>query len=81
MGQFSRLDSEAAAEVVDVVVAALLAGLELHAARTTADAARADSTTTPLRRVRRHDGTVTGIGVAEERVTWWQAPFDGNCTT
>src|SRR5580698_5739178 len=82
VGQFSRLDSETAGVVVAVealvvVVAAL--GVELHAARSTADAARADNTATPPRRpwpaldvawARTAEGRVDMTG---------EAPFDWNC--
>jgi hypothetical protein len=81
VGQFSRLDSDAAAVVVDVdaeVVEVLALGVELHAARSTADAARAHNTVIPPRRpARRLDEP--GIGAAEGRVDMTdEAPFDWN---
>jgi len=52
VGQFWRLDSEAAADVVDVVacVVGVVEGDELQAARRTAAAAMTDTSATPPKR-------------------------------
>jgi hypothetical protein len=78
VGQFSRLCSEAAAVVVDVEEGGEALGVELHAARTTAEAATIDSMATPPNRPVPRFRTPRD-GAVEGRVDMTgEAPFDWN---
>jgi hypothetical protein len=78
VGHFCRLWREAAAVVVDVVED-VAEGDELHAAKSTAEAVRADNTATPPTRPVRRLGTPRGRAVEGRVGIRGEAPFDWNC--